>query len=223
MATKMKTTVQDILEIISDLRGEATVDTDAVRVRAVSRAEEDLALRKFFSEHLLQNQTITSTGVNTYTIGSSNYPMRKKGLVEVFINDLQPSSQYEIVDQLDFRKRYNADNAAKLAYEYYDIANDEWKLYISPTPEVGATIYYSYYFIPPERTSVNDYVVSPNSDMIARLALAFILEGEEEYDLSDSYKSQVEQMLSEMFGLEAQKNTGYSGTFGSPYKGLGVR
>lgn len=218
----MQTTVEDVLEIISDLRGEATTDTDAVRIRAVSRAEEDLALRKLFSEHLLQEQTITSTGVNAYTIGSSTFPMRKRGLVKVYVGDTTPSSEYEIIDQIDFRRRYNENNGDKLAYEYYDVANDVWKVYISPTPETGKTIYYSYYFLPPERTATTDKVLTPSPDMVARLALAYILEGEEEYDLADTYKNQVEQMLSEMMGLEAQRNTGYSSTFGSPYKGIGA-
>lgn len=222
MATKMKTTVQDILETISDLRGETTVNTDSSRIRAITKAEEDIALRKFFAEHLLSDLTMSGTGANAYTIGSSTYPMRKKGLVNVFVGDQLSTSEHEIVDKLEFRSRYNQNNSAKLAYEYYDVANDEWKMYISPAPESGVTIYYSYYFLPPERTATTDSVISPNPDMIARLALAYILEGEEEYDLADAYKAEVAQMLTETTGLEQQRNTGYSSTFGSPYKGIGA-
>lgn len=218
----MATTVGDVLEIISDLRGESTTNTDAVRIRAVSKAEQDVASRKKFSEHLVANQTTTSTGVNAYTIGSATFPMRKKGLESVYVGDTTNSSEHLIIPQSDFRRTYNSNNAAKVAYEYYDVANDLWKMYINPTPDTGATITYSYYFLPPERTSTTDVVISPNNETIARLALAFILEGEEEYDLADAYKNEAEQMIAELIGLETENESGNTQSFKSAYRGIGT-
>lgn len=222
MATLMVTTVGDILETISDLRGESSTNTDAVRIRAVSRAEQEVASRKMFSEHLLQEQALTGTATNSYTIGTSVYPMRKRGLVTVYVGDTLESSKYTIVDQKDYREMFNANNAAKIAYEYYDTANDLWKVYINPAPETDAAIKYSYYYLPPTRTSTTNSVISPNSDIVARLALAYILEGEEEYDLADSYKNESEQMISELIGLEQERNGSGSRSFSTPYRGFGT-
>jgi hypothetical protein len=222
MATLMATTVSDILQQITDLRGESSLNTDAVRIRAVTRAEQEVASRKLFQEHLLLDQTVASTGVNAYTIGSATYPMRKKGLHSVYVGDTLSSSQHKVISHEDFRTFYNQSNSAKVAYEYYDAANDLWKMYISPTPENGVTITYSYYFLPPTRTLTTDLVISPNADIVARLALAYILEGEEEYDLADSYKNESEQMISELIGLDQQPNSGGVNTFRSVYRGLGT-
>lgn len=85
MATNIRDTVSNILQIISDKRGESSTNTDANRIRAVSRANKDFANRKFWRFYLLPNQTTVGTASNDYTVGSATYPMRFKGLTEVFV------------------------------------------------------------------------------------------------------------------------------------------
>jgi len=85
MATNTQGTVLNVLQIISDLRGESSVNSNSDRIRAVSRANRDFALRRFWRTHYLKDQTISSSGTGDETIGSTLYPMRMKGLSEVFI------------------------------------------------------------------------------------------------------------------------------------------
>lgn len=222
MATLISYTIEEVLSKISDLRGETTTNTDANRVRAVSDAERAIALRKKFDEHLLTGQTATGTGVNAYTIGTSTYPMRKKGLDVVYVGDTLATSQYAIVERRNFTDTYNQNPGAQLAYEWYDVANNVWKMYISPAVETGVTIYYNYYFLPPVKTMTTDTVLTPNKEIIARLALAYIMEGEEEYDLADTYKNEVEQMLTELLALDNDTPNGVIRVMGSPYGGIGT-
>lgn len=222
MATLMATTVANILEIISDLRGESSTNTDAVRIRAVSKAEQEVAKRAKFDEHLVMDVAVTGTATNAYTIGSTLYPMRKGGLDSVYVGGTLNTDKYTLISQEEFRERYNSNNSAKIAYEYYDTANDLWKVYINPAPDTGAAIKYSYYYLPATRTATTDSVISPNREVIARLALAYILEGEEEYDLADAYKNESEQMISELIGLENEAPKGSTRTFSTPYKGFGT-
>lgn len=222
MATLMQNSVSDVLEMISDLRGESTTNTDASRIRAINRSNQDIAVRYRLREFLLQDQELTSTGVNTYTIGSATYPMRKRGLESVFVGDTTEANRHKIIDKIEFRKVYNTNNSAKVAYEYYDRDNDLWKIYINPTPTNGDTIYYSYFYLPPNVTTTTDIIVGTHIDAVARLALAYILEGEEEYDLADSYKRETEQLVTEQIGLDQETNLGNSHTFSSYGGGIGT-
>lgn len=225
MASQTGTTVLDILEIISDLRGESSTNTDANRIRAASRAERDFARRRFWRTHLLRDQTATGTGVATsFTIGSATHPMRMKGLAEVFVGSTLESARHEVVDFGTFKERYNANNADKIAYEWYDAANDVWKVRINPTPDNGATITYSYFWEPPERTLVTDVIVCPNPEIIARLALSQVYEGEDEPDKRDESLQLAEQMIDEVVGWENSPAVGQTYTFGNlaGTKGIGT-
>lgn len=196
--------ISDILQIISDLRGESTVNTDTVRIRAVSRAEQDLARRMFFRIHLIKNQSIGTGNGSTvdYTIGTTTYPMRNKGLTEVFIGDTIEENRLEVVDFAQFKELYNANNNAKIAYEYFDQANDAWKVKVNPTPASGDDITASWYYIPPTKTLSSESVVTPDPYIVAFLALADIYQGEDETDSADGAKNEAEQRISEVMGIE---------------------
>jgi len=209
MATLQSDTVQNVLQIVSDLRGETSTNTDAVRIRAVSRAERDFALRHFFRTHLLIDQTTTGDGSNSnFTIGSTAYPMRFKGLAELYVGGTTSDKRYDLVDAPTFRTRYNANNADLIAYEWYDAANDAWKVKINPTPENGVTITYSYYWEPPKRTATSDVVVCPNMDILARLAMAYIYEGEDEPQKAQDNFALAEQLIDEVLGQETSPAIG---------------
>ncbi|MGE9191044.1 hypothetical protein, partial [Escherichia coli] len=79
-----------------------------------------------------------------------------------------------ILDYQTFWMEYNKNNSSKIVYEWYDAANDLWKMHINPAPDTGTTIYYSYYWTPPARTLTTDDVICPNPEIIAYLALAQI-------------------------------------------------
>lgn len=202
MATLNKGLVSDILQMISDYRGESSVNSDAQRVRAISRQEQSIAGRRFWNLYLLANQTTTGSGVNDYTIGSSTYPMRQKGLSEVFVGGTLESDRYQIVDYHRYKNLYNNNNAEKIVYTWYDVANDLWKMHINPIPTASETITYSYFWIPPVRTASTDAVTFIDDEALARLALSEIYEGEEEDDKAIAQKSLAEQILSEAVGVE---------------------
>jgi hypothetical protein len=208
MATNLAPTVNDVLQIISDLRGESSINTDASRIRAVSRANQDFARRMFWRFYRFDNQTQVGSGVNSYTIGGTTNPMRMKGLTEVFVaktsdtDKTQESMRYQIVDFNTFKNLYNQNNAQKIVYEWFDAANDLWKMYINPAPAATDTITYTYYWEPPTKTSTSDEVICPNIKILADLALAEIYEGEDERDLSKEYKNEAEQMIIECIGKE---------------------
>lgn len=204
MATLTKTLVSDILEMISDWRGESTTDTSASRIRAVSRAEQDFAGRKRWRIYRLPDQTLTAAGTSTETIGSSTYPMRTKGLAEFFVGDTTEVSRHTIVDFNTYKNLYNQNSTTPMVYEYYDVASDAWKVKINPTPTAGQTITYSYYWQPPERTSASDSVVCDNPLIIAHLALADIYGGEEEFEKQQLEQRTAEQMIGEAEGDEEE-------------------
>lgn len=200
MSTLYKSTVSAVLQIVSDLRGESSTNTDASRIRSVSRAEQDLAKRKPWKLFLLPDQTQTANGTDTsFTIGSATYPMREKGLSEVFVGGTTEDKRYEIVDFFRYKVLYNQNNSARICYEWYDVANDLFKVRINPTPANGDVITYSYFWVPPTRTATSDAVISPNLDILARLALAYTYEGEDE----DKYQDELmiaEKLIDEEFG-----------------------
>ena len=187
MATANKFLASDILQIISDLRGESSVNSDSVRIRAIDRSVRDFSTRRFWGVYRLKDQTKVSTGDGDYEIGSATYPFRRKGLTEVFSGGTGEANRYEIIDQNDFKAAFNADNTRKLAYEWYDAANDMWKLHLSPDTS-GDTITYTFYWQGPSVTSTTSPVYTPDPDIIARRALAYLYEGEDEDAYSEMYQ-----------------------------------
>lgn len=215
MATLNKGLVSDILQMISDYRGESSVNSDANRVRAISRQEQSIAKRRFWNFYLLPNQTVAGSGSNDYTIGSATYPMRQKGLSEVFVGSTIESNRYQIVDYYKYKNLYNRNNADKIVYTWYDAANDLWKMHINPAPTASDTITYSFYWIPPARTASTDPVTFIDDEALARLALSEIYEGEEEDDKAIAQKSLAEQIIEEAIGVENAPAVNQTYSFGA--------
>jgi hypothetical protein len=206
--TETQATVLDILTMISDWRGETQTNSDASRIRAVSRAEKDFSKRMFWRTHLLRNQTMAGTGSADYTIGSSTLPMRTKGLAEVFVGGTSEGNRVQVVDFTEFKVIVNSNSSARVAYEWYDATNDLWKVHINPTPAVTDTITYSYFWQPPQRTSTADIVVCPNMEIIAHGALAEIFDSEDELQKALNERQLVEQMIDEVVALEESPAVG---------------
>lgn len=203
MSSQTASTVSDILQIISDLRGESSVNSDSSRIRAISRAEQDFADRMFWRTHLLRNQTATGDGISSdFTIGSTSYPMRPKGLTEVFVGGTTEDKRYGLTDYNRFTLLFNQNNNTHMIYEWYDAANDVWKMHLNPIPDAGAIITYAYYWTPPARTSGTDIVVCPDPMILAKGALAQIYDSEDETDKAIALKQEVEQIIDELKGLE---------------------
>jgi len=206
--TNIRTLVSDVLEIISDLRGESSTNTDANRIRAVSRANQDFARRKFWKFYLKPDQTQVGDATNDYTIGSATYPMRFKGLTEVFVAKTSDtvktleSMRHTIIDFNTYKNLYNQSNSVQIVYEWFDSANDLWKMHINPAPAATDTITYSFYWEPPEITLASEYVICPNTRIIAYLALAEIYDGEDEGDLADKRRIEAEQLIAEVIGQD---------------------
>jgi len=211
MATLNQDTVSNVLQIISDLRGETTTNTDASRIRMLSRMERDLAKRRLWRLFHLKNQPMAGTGSNDYTIGSATYPYRTKGLSELFVSSdgsTLESSRYGIVDFQKFKQLYNVSNADKLVYEWYDQANDLWKIHINPAPTASETITYSFFWIPPKRTSTSDNVVCVSIEALARFTLAEIFDTEDEFDKATDQRNIAEQIISDEGGWENTPHMG---------------
>ena len=209
MTTNITNTVSTILQIISDLRGESSVNTDASRIRAVSRCNKDFALRKLWKFYLLPNQTLAGSGVNDYSINVTGYPMRQKGLTEVFVDSgatTQEAYRYDILDFHNYKERYNADNATKIVYEWYDKANDVWKMHINPAPAATDTITYSFFWEPGTLTATTDVCVCPNPKIITLMASAEIHESEDERDTAKDEKNEAEQLIAEVIGNDNMPN-----------------
>lgn len=208
MATNLAPTVNDVLQVMSDLRGESSTNTDAIRIRAVSRANQDFARRQLWRFYRLDDQTQVGDGTKNYTIGSSTYPMRLKGLTEVFVatttdtDKTTEADRYQIVDFNTYKNLFNQDNSSRICYEWFDAANDLWKLHINPAPAATETITYTYYWEPPAKTLTTDEVVCPNIQILARLALAYIYEGEDEQDMALNLKNEAEQLITEVMGRD---------------------
>lgn len=206
--TNLQPTVNDVLQIVSDLRGESSTNTDAIRIRAVSRANQDFARRMFWRFYRLDNQTVVGSGVNSYTIGSTTNPMRMKGLTEVFVatttstDKTQESDRYMLVDFNTYKNLYNLDNTTQMVYEWFDAANDLWKMYINPAPAATKTITYTYYWEPPAKTTTSDEVICPDLRILALLALAEIYDGEDERDYAIEKRNAAEQLIGECVGKE---------------------
>jgi hypothetical protein len=217
-------TVSEVLEQVSDLRGESSTNTDAIRIRAVSNAEQTFAKRRFWSCHLLKDQTTTGVASqNAYSIGSATYPMRLRGLVEVFVGGTLESQRMNLVTFSEYKLLYNSNNSMKLVYEYYDQANDAWYMYINPAPSTGDTIYYSHYYMPPIRTATSDTVVCPDMDAIVYGALAYIYEGEEETNKMIEAANRQELIFLELEELENTTNKGQAVVMSSGYNLIGTK
>jgi hypothetical protein len=206
--TNLQPTVNDVLQIISDLRGESSINSDAIRIRAVSRANQDFARRRFWKFYRLEDQAKVGDGTKNYEIGSTTYPMRMKGLTEIFVaktsdtDKTQESMQYSIVDFNTYKTLFNNNNSEKICYEWFDSANDLWKIHINPAPAATDTITYTYYWEPSAKSSTTDEVICPDINILARMALAQIYEGEDEQDMARNMKQEVEQMIAEYIGKD---------------------
>ena len=208
MATRTTDTVENILQTISDLRGESTTNTDADRIRAVSRAYELYNRRRLWLVHRRSDQTLTGDGTNDYTVGTATYPMRHKGVAEVFVDGTTEDKRHSLVDYFTFKNLYNRNNATKLVYEWYDQENDDWKVHINPAPESGAVITYSYFYFPPKITATTDTLVCGDMDIIVNYAMSYIYKSEEEDDLALVAKNEAEQAMLEQEGLENMPGRG---------------
>lgn len=203
MATQTKFTVNDVLQIMSDLRGESSVNTSANRIRMVSNAYGDYSNRMFWRTHLLRSQTQTANGSDSdFSVGSTTYPMRPKGLTEVFVGGTTEAQRHQIVDYNKFRNLYNRDNSVKVVYEWYDAVNDLWKMHINPTPASGDVITYSYYWTSPELTSTSDSIICYDINIIAQMALATLYHSEDELQKEQLANQTVENLMSEWVGRE---------------------
>jgi len=162
----------------------------------------------FWRFYRLEDQTQVGDGTKNYTIGSSTYPMRMKGLTEVFVatttdtDKTLEASRIALVDFNTYKVMFNANNAQKICYEWFDAANDLWKLHINPAPAATETITYSYYWEPPVKTATTDKILCPDVKIIALIALADLYDGEDETDLADRKRNEAEQMISEYIGKE---------------------
>lgn len=204
MATTYKAQISDVLEIVSDLRGESSTNTNASRIRAVSRAERDVAKRKFWRLFLLREQT-AGTGDDTttsFTIGTSTYNARDKGLCEVFVGGTTEDKRYQVVDHTKFRSLINQNGSERIAYQWYDAANDAWKVVINPAPSTGDIVYYSHFWVPAEKTTTTESVYCFDMKILAYLAMADIYEGEEEPEMALDSLQKAEAIIGTYEGIE---------------------
>jgi hypothetical protein len=206
MATLYEDTIENVLQIISDYRGESTTDTSARRIRSVSRQEQALAKRKLFKLFVLPNQTASGDGTNDYTIGSATYPMRLNGLSEVFVGGTTADKQYQIVDYHKYKELYNQNNSDKLVYLWYDVVNKLWKMHINPSPTASDTITYTYYWIPPKKTTTAEYVYCVDMEALARYANAEIYDGDDEPEIAQQERQIGEQILDDAIGEDNRPN-----------------
>lgn len=196
--------ISDVLQIISDLRGEVNVNTDASRIRAVSRAERDFAKRRFYRMHMVKDQSIGTGDDSTadFTIGTSDYPMRMKGLAEVFVGGTTEDKRRQVVDFVTYKAQISNNASANIAYEYFDQANRLWKVHINPVPSTGDAITASWFYMPPTRTTASEYVVVEDPYIPAYLALGDIYHGEDELQLEQLARSEAEARIQEVSGVE---------------------
>lgn len=204
MTTSYKDTIENVLQIISDLRGESSLNSNASRIRAISRAERDVAKRKFWRLFLLREQNAgTGDGLTTsFSIGTTTYNAREKGVCEVYVGGTTEDKRHTIVDHTNFRNIYNQNNAARIAYQWYDAANDSYKITINPVPSVGDVIYYSHFWMPASKTATSDAVYCFDMKILAYLANADIYESEEEPEMSLDSLQKAEALISTYEGIE---------------------
>ncbi len=158
----------------------------------------------FFRIHLAKDQAIgTGDGTTTaFTIGNATFPMRMKGLSELFVGGTLESDRIEILDFADYKVRYNNDNSALIGYEYYNQGQDTWKVHINPAPASGDAITGSWYFIPPTKTLTTELVLCENPDIIVHLALARLYHSEDELQKEQLELKAAEDLIGELMGRE---------------------
>jgi len=210
-------TVQSICQTISDLRGETTPNTNAVRIRAISNAEQDFARRKFWRIHRVYAQSLGSgDGTTTdFTIGTATYPYRAKGLFELFSGGTTEDKRFQVVDEGRYTFLFNQDNSIKIAYEFYDASTDLWKVRMNPAPSTGDAITAGYYYMPPTRTLTTDSMPCYNNQIIARAALADIYHAEDELAKEQQQQQITEQLIGEAVGIENTPAIGQQYVFGA--------
>ena len=202
MATPTSTTVQDVLQIISDEKGETATDTGATRIRALSRAYEWYAKAKRWNIHLKRLVPITSGGTADEEIGSTNFPMRQKGLAEVFVGGTTEDKRYSLVDYMAYQSLINQNPSGRFVYEWYDQANDKWMVHINPTPTSGDTIYYSYFYLPKALTTTTDTIYCEDVDCLVKQTKGYIYIAEDEPALAMEEFRQAQEIIAELQGLE---------------------
>lgn len=194
MSSLFEFSVNDILTLVSDLKGETSVDTSTLRIRAIDRANKDFSLRRTWQLFRLPDQTTIGTGSSVYTLGSSTYPARPNGLLEVFVettgsSNMTPESARKTVVPFEkFKSYYNSDSTADIVCQYFDVANNEWKMKINPSPESTETITFTHYWTPATVSQTTDKVYCYDPMIIARLANAYLYENEDE----DKYQDQLQ-------------------------------
>lgn len=202
MATIYKDTVVNILQRVSDLRGESTTNTDAIRIRSLSRHERNVSDRRRWNIFLRRLATTTGDGGNDYTIGDTTYLMKEHGLFEVFVGGTTEDKRYSILSYDKYLNAYNNNNSDRIAYEYYDPVNDLFKVHINPAVDTGTTIYYSYFWTPATRTLTTEYVYCPNTEILVNLVLGDVAENADEKEDADAYRNKAEILFQDASGRE---------------------
>ncbi len=216
-------TVLEILQSVSDIKGENTTNTDALRIRLVARSVGDFAKRRFWTCHLIRNATATGDGsASDFEIGSTTYPMRKSGLIELFVGGTSEGERFTIKPFTEYKNIVNADYYARIAYEYYDQTANKWKVHLNAVPALAETIYYSYFYFPVAVTATSDTVICYDMDFISNLVLAYLYDSEEDPENAAIFRNQAEQIMSDMEGLEDAPAINQIKTMPSIYKGIGT-
>lgn len=221
MSTSYTATVLNVLNTISDFRGENDTNTDARRIRAISRSEKSLAKRTNWKLFYLPDQTITTDGSATYALGSSNYPLKQKGLMEIYVGGTGSEHKYQIIEPFEFKDRFSRKPTDHICYTTYDPVTDSWNVTISPTPDDNVTITYSYYWMPPERTATSDVVLCVDMEGLARLSNADLYDGEDEPEKAAIERNKVEQIFSDELSEEDSPGMTQTISFGSTNSGYG--
>lgn len=225
MATRIYTTVSDVCQIIADLRGESNNNTDTSRIRAVSRANQDIAKRRFWRFYLLVDQSL-GTGDDTtvnFTVGSATFPFRPNGLQDLFVGGTTEDKRVTIVSNDEFKTRITNDASDNIAYTWYDATNDAWKVKLNVAPASGEAVTASYYWEPPVLTATSDAVVFPNATAIARLAAAEIYEGEDEDAKRNDNLQLAENLIADAEGVDTAAPVGQIQMMGAIANALGAR
>jgi len=166
--------------------------------------------------HRLDDQTLTGDGTTqSFTIGTATYPYRPKGLFELFVGGTTEDKRYQVVDEVRYTYLYNNNNSQQIAYEWYDTANDLWKIKINPIPSNLAVITYSYFYMPPVRTLTTDNIPAYNNNIIARAALASIYHAEDELSKEQQQEQEVEMLINDALSVENTPSIGQMQSMGA--------
>jgi len=187
----------------------------------VSRANQTIAKKRRWKFYRVE---LTATGdgsAQDFEIGTAVYNMRPGGLAEVYVGAETEDAKYDIIDPQDYKYLVTQNSTVRLAYEWYDGANDKWMVHLSQVPDDTETIYYTIYYLPAKKTETSASVMSPDLDAIGRYTLAYIYEGEDE----DKYQSELQMAEAIVSKYEADDdgtNIGQVSTFGNNNRGIGT-